>query len=132
METPRDRLREGTRPRVRGSAFRAARRQLQDEVRRQAGAVGQHGRRGAATLLLDRGAVRLPTDVFAFRFGPVALAEGVAARHQRHGEAARRAVRAWGLEVLCRNPRHYSGSLTAVLMHEGHSADNFRKVTLNL
>ena len=56
--------------------------------------------------------------------------ENVFARHQRHGEAARRAVRAWGLEVLCLEPRHYSGSLTAVLMPEGHSADAFRKTTL--
>ncbi len=57
--------------------------------------------------------------------------ENVFARHQRHGEATRRAVSAWGLEVLCRNPRHYSGSLTAVLMPEGHDADSFRKVVLD-
>ncbi len=56
--------------------------------------------------------------------------DNVFARHNRHAEATRRAVRAWGLEVLCKNPRHYSGSLTAVLVPEGHSADNFRKVTL--
>ena len=56
--------------------------------------------------------------------------ENVFARHQRHGEATRRAVQAWGLEVLCRNPRHHSGSLTAVLMPEGHDADSFRKVVL--
>lgn len=56
--------------------------------------------------------------------------DNVFARHQRHGEAARRAVRAWGLEVLCQEPRHYSGSLTAVLMPEGQSADAFRKTTL--
>ncbi len=55
----------------------------------------------------------------------------VFARHQRHAEATRRAVTAWGLEVLCRNPRHYSGSLTAVLMPEGHDADRFRKVVLD-
>ncbi|WP_428688135.1 pyridoxal-phosphate-dependent aminotransferase family protein [Roseibium sp.] len=54
--------------------------------------------------------------------------DNVFARHQRHAEATRRAVRAWGLEVLCRTPEHYSGSLTAVLMPEGHSADAFRKV----
>lgn len=54
----------------------------------------------------------------------------VFARHARHGEAARRAVRAWGLEVLCVNPAEYSGSLTAVLMPAGHDADAFRKVTL--
>ena len=40
----------------------------------------------------------------------------VFARHQRHAEATRRAVRGWGLEVLCRNPAEYSGSLTAVMM----------------
>jgi alanine-glyoxylate transaminase/serine-glyoxylate transaminase/serine-pyruvate transaminase len=51
----------------------------------------------------------------------------VFARHQRHAEATRRAVTAWGLEVFCREPRHYSGSLTAVLMPDGHSADGFRR-----
>ena len=56
--------------------------------------------------------------------------DNVFARHQRHGEATRRAVRAWGLEVLCQNPDQFSGVLTAVLMPEGHSADAFRKVTL--
>jgi alanine-glyoxylate transaminase/serine-glyoxylate transaminase/serine-pyruvate transaminase len=54
--------------------------------------------------------------------------DNVFARHARHGEAARRAVRAWGLEVFCREPRHYSNSLTAVLMPEGQSADHFRRV----
>jgi alanine-glyoxylate transaminase/serine-glyoxylate transaminase/serine-pyruvate transaminase len=34
------------------------------------------------------------------------------------------------LELLCKNPRHYSSSLTAVLVPEGSSADHFRKVTL--
>ena len=53
--------------------------------------------------------------------------DNVFARHQRHAEATRRAVRGWGLEILCRNPDHYSGSLTAVLMPDGHSADGFRK-----
>lgn len=54
----------------------------------------------------------------------------VFARHQRHGEATRRAVKAWGLEVLCKEPAHYSGSLTAVLMPDGHDADAFRKTVL--
>ena len=31
--------------------------------------------------------------------------ENVFARHARHGEATRRAVRAWGLEILCADPR---------------------------
>ena len=54
----------------------------------------------------------------------------VFARHDRHAEATRRAVQAWGLEVNCLEPRHYSSSLTAVLMPEGHSADGFRAVVL--
>jgi alanine-glyoxylate transaminase/serine-glyoxylate transaminase/serine-pyruvate transaminase len=56
--------------------------------------------------------------------------ENVFARHQRHAEATRRAVRAWGLEVLAKNPAEYSGSLTAVLMPAGHDADRVRKVIL--
>ena len=54
----------------------------------------------------------------------------VFARHSRHAEATRRAVQAWGLEVLCAEKKEYSSSLTAVLMPAGHSADVFRKVTL--
>ena len=57
--------------------------------------------------------------------------DNVFARHTRHGEATRRAVEGWGLEVFCREPDHYSASLTAVLMPEGHGADAFRKVTLD-
>jgi alanine-glyoxylate transaminase/serine-glyoxylate transaminase/serine-pyruvate transaminase len=56
--------------------------------------------------------------------------ENVFARHDRHAEATRRAVRAWGLEVLCLDPRDYSSSLTAVLLPPGHDADAFRKATL--
>ncbi|MBV8093665.1 MAG: aminotransferase class V-fold PLP-dependent enzyme, partial [Acetobacteraceae bacterium] len=55
----------------------------------------------------------------------------VFARHARHGEATRAAVRAWGLEVLCLDPREYSGVLTAVIMPPGHSADWFRRVVLD-
>jgi alanine-glyoxylate transaminase/serine-glyoxylate transaminase/serine-pyruvate transaminase len=54
----------------------------------------------------------------------------VFARHQRHAEATRRAVRGWGLEVLCRNPAEYSGSLTAVMLPDGHDADAFRREVL--
>src|SRR5688572_15554117 len=56
--------------------------------------------------------------------------EAVFARHQRHGEATRRAVRAWGLEVLALDPREYSGSLTAVMVPAGHDADRVRKTIL--
>lgn len=52
--------------------------------------------------------------------------ENVFARHERHGEATRRAVRAWGLEVQCEDPRHYSPVLTAVRLPEGHSANALR------
>jgi alanine-glyoxylate transaminase / serine-glyoxylate transaminase / serine-pyruvate transaminase len=56
--------------------------------------------------------------------------DNVFARHDRHAEATRRAVRAWGLEILCAEPKEYSSSLTALLMPAGHDADKFRKVTL--
>ena len=56
--------------------------------------------------------------------------DNVFARHDRHAEATRRAVRAWDLEVLCRDEREYSSSLTAVLMPDGHDADAFRKTVL--
>ena len=54
----------------------------------------------------------------------------VFARHDRFAEATRRAVQAWGLEVLCLEPKEYSSSLTAVLMPEGYSADLFRETVL--
>ena len=57
--------------------------------------------------------------------------DNVFARHRRLAEATRRAVRAWGLEILCANEDEYSDSLTAVLMPEGHDADNLRKVILD-
>ena len=56
--------------------------------------------------------------------------ENVFARHDRHAEATRRAARAWGLEILCKEPRHYSSSLTALMMPAGHDADAFRKTAL--
>jgi alanine-glyoxylate transaminase / serine-glyoxylate transaminase / serine-pyruvate transaminase len=55
----------------------------------------------------------------------------VFARHDRHAEATRRAVRSWGLEVQCADPRHYSSSLTAVRVPEGHSADALRAIILD-
>ena len=57
--------------------------------------------------------------------------ENVFARHDRHAEATRRAVRAWGLEVLCAVPEEYSSSLTAVMTPAGHDADQVRKVILD-
>jgi alanine-glyoxylate transaminase/serine-glyoxylate transaminase/serine-pyruvate transaminase len=72
-----------------------------------------YGLREALTMLLDEEGL-----------------DAVFARHQRHGEAARRAVRAWGLEVLALDPREFSGSLTAVVMPAGHDADRLRKLIL--
>jgi alanine-glyoxylate transaminase/serine-glyoxylate transaminase/serine-pyruvate transaminase len=51
-------------------------------------------------------------------------------RHNRHAEATRAAVRAWGLEIVCEEPIEYSSSLTAVFMPEGYNADHLREVIL--
>ncbi|MBZ5507018.1 MAG: aminotransferase class V-fold PLP-dependent enzyme [Acidobacteriia bacterium] len=51
-------------------------------------------------------------------------------RHDRHAEATRAAVKAWGLEVWCEEPKEYSSSLTAVLMPQGHDADKLREIIL--
>jgi alanine-glyoxylate transaminase/serine-glyoxylate transaminase/serine-pyruvate transaminase len=72
-----------------------------------------YGLREALTMLLDEEGL-----------------DGVFARHQRHAEATRRAVRAWGLEILALDPREYSASLTAVLLPAGHDADRVRKTVL--
>ena len=60
--------------------------------------------------------------------------EGLAAvfaRHARHAEATRRAVRGWGLEILCADPAEYSSVLTAVMMPQGHDADVLRAAVLS-
>jgi alanine-glyoxylate transaminase/serine-glyoxylate transaminase/serine-pyruvate transaminase len=70
------------------------------------------------------------------------LAEGIAmlheegldnvfARHHRLAEATRCAVRAWGLEILCKEARYYSPTITAVMVPEGHDADAFRNLALD-
>ncbi len=56
--------------------------------------------------------------------------DNVFARHDRMAEATRRAVRHWGLEVQCEDPRHYSSVLTAVRLPEGHSANALRATIL--
>jgi len=57
--------------------------------------------------------------------------DNVFARHHRLAEATRRAVRAWGLEILCRDAKYYSPTITAVLLPDGHDADQFRDLALN-
>ncbi len=57
--------------------------------------------------------------------------ENVFVRHKRFAEATRVAVKAWGLEILCKNPEEYSDSLTAVIVPDGHDADSLRKLILD-
>ena len=55
----------------------------------------------------------------------------VFARHARHAEATRRAVRGWGLDILCQVPEYYSSTLTAVMIPNGHDADFVRRLILD-
>lgn len=72
--------------------------------------------------------------LFALREALTMLQEeglsNVFGRHVRHGEATRAAVHAWGLDILCQEPRECSNVTTAVVMPEGHNADALRKVIL--
>ena len=74
------------------------------------------------------------TEVYGLREALRMLHEeglpNVFARHSRHGEAARRAVQAWGLELVCQRPEEYSNSLTAVMMPDGYDADVLRTLIL--
>ncbi|MCV7352367.1 pyridoxal-phosphate-dependent aminotransferase family protein [Mycobacterium parmense] len=72
-----------------------------------------YGLREALTMLYDEG---LP-QVFA--------------RHARHAAATRAAVRAWGLDVVCLDKGGHSGSVTAVLLPDGHDADAVRGIILD-
>jgi len=51
-------------------------------------------------------------------------------RHARLAEATRRAVRGWGLEILARDPREYSNTLTPVVVPEGIDSDAVRATIL--
>lgn len=57
--------------------------------------------------------------------------ENVFSRHDRLAEATRRAAKTWGLELLCKEPKHYSSTITAILLPEGHNADQFRATALD-
>lgn len=57
--------------------------------------------------------------------------ENVFARHGRHAEATRLAVRTWGLDLVCLDPAEYSSSITAVMMPEGCDADALRELILD-
>ena len=63
--------------------------------------------------------------------------ENVFRRHARLGEACRRAVRALGLALLCRDPTQYSNTLTAVVMPKGFDSDElirlaYRRLELSI
>ena len=110
-------------------------------------ALAAHGRAGLPRAYWDWGPVLAANEKGFFPYTPAtnllyglkeALAmlreEGlpqVFARHARHGEATRRAVRAWGLEVLCAVPEECSDSITAVMTPPGHDADRLRRVVLD-
>jgi alanine-glyoxylate transaminase/serine-glyoxylate transaminase/serine-pyruvate transaminase len=74
--------------------------------------------------------------LFGLREGLAMLDEeglpAVFARHGRHAEATRRAVRGWGLDLVCENPDDYSSTLTAVMVPGGHDADQVRRLILDL
>jgi len=57
--------------------------------------------------------------------------DNVFARHDRLAEATRRAVKAWGLEMVCRDPKFYSPTLSTAILPEGHNADAFRGLALD-
>ena len=110
-------------------------------------ALAAHGRATLPRAYWDWSAVLAANEKGFFPYTPAtnllyglkeALAmlreEGLAqvfARHARHAEATRRAVRAWGLEILCAVPEEYSDSITAVMMPPGHDADRVRSVVLD-
>ena len=57
--------------------------------------------------------------------------DNVFARHARHAEATRRAVKAWDLEIVCKQALAYSNSLTAIMLPDGHDADRLRQIILD-
>ncbi|MBI2715386.1 MAG: aminotransferase class V-fold PLP-dependent enzyme [Rhizobiales bacterium] len=57
--------------------------------------------------------------------------DNVFARHNRLAEATRRAVKAWGLENLNKNAAQVSPTITAVMVPDGHDADQFRALALD-
>ena len=56
--------------------------------------------------------------------------QNVFARHARLAQATRRAVRAWGLEIVCSEEQALSNVLTAVYVPAGFNADTLRSIIL--
>jgi alanine-glyoxylate transaminase/serine-glyoxylate transaminase/serine-pyruvate transaminase len=57
--------------------------------------------------------------------------DNVFARHHRLAEAARAAVRAWGLDILCRYEPERSPVVTTVMMPNGFDAEDFRRLVVD-
>jgi alanine-glyoxylate transaminase / serine-glyoxylate transaminase / serine-pyruvate transaminase len=56
--------------------------------------------------------------------------DNVFARHDRLAEATRRAIKTWGLDIICRDAKYHSPTITAVLLPDGHDAEAFRALAL--
>ena len=56
--------------------------------------------------------------------------DNVFKRHEKHAQATRAAVQAWGFENVCKEEKDFSNVLTAVMLPENHNADNLRKIIL--
>jgi len=54
----------------------------------------------------------------------------VFARHGRLADGVRRAIHAWGLQILCRDPPEYSNTVTAVVVPDGADADAVRRAAV--
>jgi alanine-glyoxylate transaminase/serine-glyoxylate transaminase/serine-pyruvate transaminase len=77
-----------------------------------------------------------PTNLlYGLREALAMLAEeglpAVFSRHARHAEATRRAVLGWGLDIVSQNPAEHSATLTAVIVPDGHDADQVRALILD-
>jgi alanine-glyoxylate transaminase/serine-glyoxylate transaminase/serine-pyruvate transaminase len=57
--------------------------------------------------------------------------ENVFVRHARLAEAARAAVNAWGLEILCKCEAEQSPVVTTVMMPGGFNSDDFRRLVVD-
>lgn len=57
--------------------------------------------------------------------------ENVINKHARHAAATREAVRHWGLELVCQNPKAFSNTVTAVMTPDKFSANQLREKILD-
>jgi alanine-glyoxylate transaminase/serine-glyoxylate transaminase/serine-pyruvate transaminase len=57
--------------------------------------------------------------------------DNVFARHNRLAEATRSAIKHWGLDMVCRDPKYFSPTLSTVILPDGFNADAFRAMALD-